>query len=79
MSELNLAIRFLRDPNVKPILEVPYDPAKRLDDAACAYSLDGLPEELDEAICEHLSATDAAAFDRGFRTGARMVLQILQQ
>lgn len=75
MSELTLAIRFLRDPNT----EIPYDPSKRLEEAAAAYSLDGLPEELDEAICEHLSATDAAAFDRGFRTGARMVLQILQQ
>lgn len=88
MNEIDTVIQFMFDTDSKPNFDIPYDPLARLIDAddantAAVYELSGKvsPEMIDrinDTCAAYGAASAIEAFDRGFRAGARMILQLLQ-
>lgn len=87
-STLDTVVRYMYAPDTWPNLELPYAPVSDLrraeDDVGAAEESirdKVTPEEwsvLEDAISAYGAASEIAAFDRGFRQGAQMVLQLIQ-
>ena len=87
-STLETVIRYMYEPDSLPDLELPYAPVSDLrraeDDVGAAEESirdKVTPEEwsvLEDAISAYGAASEIAAFDRGFRQGAQMILQLFQ-
>ena len=87
MNGVNLVINHLYDPDSRPNAAVAYDPSAHLIEADEKHveALNALRskltfEEVDSietAACNYSTAAAMEAFDRGFRQGARHVLQLI--
>lgn len=85
MNEIDTVIRYMFDPGSRPTLDTPYEPAEELHRAEKANDamIERLADEdlrtaIYDSTAEYGAACSVEAFDRGFRAGARMILQLLQ-